>query len=800
MKRIMSVYCIVLLILSLTVSAYADIGSLTFSFSSNTAQLETNTEEKLLDNLYVDFDGSHYPYTGLAKGTRKYTILLYLCGSDLEESLKNHGAATSDLKEIVTSNFNQNEVTLLVMAGGALKWHNNAVDINDTAIYEVIGNTLVKRNSSDGLVSMSSSGTLSRFVNFGMEKFPAEKTALIIWDHGGGPVGNLVYDQLASSAMTMITVRDALKNSKAAQKKLDWIGFDACLMGSVEVAKTLKPFSEYMVASVETEPARGWNYAFLKDIENDAEFSVTGQRILETYMEQNKDIMGSSALTLSCVDLSKIDEVEKATDAFFQDLRSKLSRDTFSTLTEKRQRTLSYTDQNLDLVDLKQLAEALHDLSPKKADVLESAVSSAVIGKVGNVKNSSGLSTYYPYFDVNAYESKRKDLYKDLNYSDNYTRYIDDAVKLQSGSGMASWTTLKSLDPVRDTRTVFTMELTDEQAENLAEYTFAILRECVTADGTIYYVVVNPAGEAEMNGNRLSANYVHNALYIVHDDGTQIAGKEFPISWTTDDSGHYLVNGTLNTAELHTDIQLVCVLNESTERLEIVSIRVWDESGEYYSDRYSIDPSAYDTITFKIPCRVKTYDNEGVLTGVFDWKLLDEVEYTLDLTGNWSLSRLQDSIDPSELYAAFVITDYQRMTHTKLIPVQPASLPDPTFVFTFDDDFLTISNTVTINNNDVYVMFTVTNTKDAEIFVHLDQVTINDELQDIDLWIEGNGKNDGIPSGEQSTDTLVFPGLGVNGLGTIQTIGLQISIVDAETDDIISTQLATGYLNLPQQE
>ena len=224
----MSVYCIVLLILSLTVSAYADIGSLTFSFSSNTAQLETNTEEKLLDNLYVDFDGSHYPYTGLAKGTRKYTILLYLCGSDLEESLKNHGAATSDLKEIVTSNFNQNEVTLLVMAGGALKWHNNAVDINDTAIYEVIGNTLVKRNSSDGLVSMSSSGTLSRFVNFGMEKFPAEKTALIIWDHGGGPVGNLVYDQLASSAMTMITVRDALKNSKAAQKKLDWIGFDAC--------------------------------------------------------------------------------------------------------------------------------------------------------------------------------------------------------------------------------------------------------------------------------------------------------------------------------------------------------------------------------------------------------------------------------------------------------------------------------------------------------------------------------------------------------------------------------------------
>ena len=48
----------------------------------------------------------------------------------------------------------------------------------------------------------------------------------------------------------------------------EWIGFDACLMSSVETAFMCAPYAEYMIASQEVEPGSGWNYAFLSGIGN----------------------------------------------------------------------------------------------------------------------------------------------------------------------------------------------------------------------------------------------------------------------------------------------------------------------------------------------------------------------------------------------------------------------------------------------------------------------------------------------------------------------------------------------------
>ena len=39
----------------------------------------------------------------------------------------------------------------------------------------------------------------------------------------------------------------------------DLVGFDACLMASVEVAKIIEPHAKYMIASEEVEPGHGWH-------------------------------------------------------------------------------------------------------------------------------------------------------------------------------------------------------------------------------------------------------------------------------------------------------------------------------------------------------------------------------------------------------------------------------------------------------------------------------------------------------------------------------------------------------------
>ena len=42
--------------------------------------------------------------------------------------------------------------------------------------------------------------------------------------------------------------------------KFDFIGFDACLMATVENALMLNEYADYMIASEETEPGYGWYY------------------------------------------------------------------------------------------------------------------------------------------------------------------------------------------------------------------------------------------------------------------------------------------------------------------------------------------------------------------------------------------------------------------------------------------------------------------------------------------------------------------------------------------------------------
>ena len=42
--------------------------------------------------------------------------------------------------------------------------------------------------------------------------------------------------------------------------KFDFVGFDACLMATYEMAAHMASYADYMVASEELEPGIGWNY------------------------------------------------------------------------------------------------------------------------------------------------------------------------------------------------------------------------------------------------------------------------------------------------------------------------------------------------------------------------------------------------------------------------------------------------------------------------------------------------------------------------------------------------------------
>lgn len=80
---------------------------------------------------------------------------------------------------------------------------------------------------------------------------------------------------------------------------LELVGFDTCLMATVDVASTFTDIAKYFVASEETEPANGWLYsgwisALAEDPSMDRRLSV----ICDTYYEGCEEVGTQDDATL----------------------------------------------------------------------------------------------------------------------------------------------------------------------------------------------------------------------------------------------------------------------------------------------------------------------------------------------------------------------------------------------------------------------------------------------------------------------------------------------------------------------
>ena len=226
------------------------------------------------------------------------TVMVYLCGSDLESRF---GAATDDIREMAASRFDSRYTTVLIMAGGARAWKSGQ-DAKKTAIIELGAHGMRKVQSSEEPMNMADAATLKAFLEYGYAQYPTERHALILWGHGGGPEEGLFADELhGEDSLTLDEIRTALSEGIPAGEKLEWIGVDACLMASEETARAVEDYADFLIASQEREDISGWNYSFLKGLEEDADGGETGQRIIEAYAADTAEEQEEK--TLECIRL-----------------------------------------------------------------------------------------------------------------------------------------------------------------------------------------------------------------------------------------------------------------------------------------------------------------------------------------------------------------------------------------------------------------------------------------------------------------------------------------------------------------
>ena len=131
-----------------------------------------------------------------------------------------------------------------------------------------------------GKTDMSDYKTLTKFVVDAMGKFPADHVCLVLNDHGGGFTGAMSDDGSGKGSMSVPDMKKALAEAEAITgKKIDVLGFDACLMAETEVAYELKDHANIFMASEETENGPGWAYDSML---NGANMSKVIERVQES--------------------------------------------------------------------------------------------------------------------------------------------------------------------------------------------------------------------------------------------------------------------------------------------------------------------------------------------------------------------------------------------------------------------------------------------------------------------------------------------------------------------------------------
>jgi len=181
--------------------------------------------------------------------------------------------------------------------------------------------------------NMGHPDTLQDFVLWAVQNYPAQHYALSIWNHGAG--WRSLLEELQSRALsrtlgeegvTMRTValddtdNDVLYMSEvqsalqATEVKLDVVGFDACLMGMVEVAYALRNVAGYVVGSEWLEPGDGWPYdTILTELTSTP--TIDGRNLSDMIVTKY-GLAYSSGITQSSVDVAQLNNVVSKIDTF----------------------------------------------------------------------------------------------------------------------------------------------------------------------------------------------------------------------------------------------------------------------------------------------------------------------------------------------------------------------------------------------------------------------------------------------------------------------------------------------------
>ncbi len=365
---------------------------------------------------------------------RPWTFLVYMAG---DNNLDPNGV--KDLKEMkkVGSNPSLNIVAQFDRASGHAA-RRYVMRKGGTVVADAVA-TVGKVNTGDPR-------RLVDFIKWGVKNYPADRYALVLWNHGQGwddtdiyaderhrrlrrlaggrarhaffhaPVRRVLksatHDPQARAILLDDDAKDFLDNlemkkvlaetKKLLGRKLDVFGMDACLMSMAEVAYQVRDSADFIVGSEQTEPLDGWPYSTIL-AEVTKKPAMTSHELGALIVDKYVASYTHDSVTQSAGDLSKIGPLATAVAALTAALQTGLHDvATRQRILAARTQVQSYeVEDNIDLVDFCSLLKASMPGTPIGHGCQEiiTAVSGYVVAqghKGTDMKDSHGVAIYFP--------------------------------------------------------------------------------------------------------------------------------------------------------------------------------------------------------------------------------------------------------------------------------------------------------------------------------------------------------------------------------------------------------------------
>ena len=468
-------------------------------------------------------------------------VMEYVIATDLEAS---RGLASINIEQIRNATKQGSDMTFVLQTGAAERMFTSGMEDGSYARYQVNDGKIEKVLDLDPSTCMTEKESLSDFIRWTKDNYPADRYMLVLWDHGGGLTYGYGYEQLnkradGDNSMPTGEIAEAVKDGGV---QFDLIGFDTCLMQDFDLAYRLEPYADYFLASEESESGFGWNYTlgFSELAKNPGlsteEFGTYMISSFDPYNAIMKDGNADTESTLSLLDMTYVTAAHKKLDTLFASEKIAIgeSPDNYANISIAA--SGAYTFQGslqVDLIDyLDRLAgmdydneiltdEQYKDLidSIKACVVVRNANSGAGVNGVAFCFPTKALSSYTPTYhqlDAMGLEAEKSmcDDYFSIMASQQAKARNNDSFMSEFAAdytkepwyvkGFEDYDTAEAfIDiPLKDTGSGYQIQLPDKVWKTVVDCQVAVYMQ--TKEGRIY-LGSDHVGALDENGNPMVA-------------------------------------------------------------------------------------------------------------------------------------------------------------------------------------------------------------------------------------------------------------------------------------------------------